>query len=107
MKRLFLASAVCVLASTTVFAGVTEEDIANDATITTQVVTNGMGRHLQRFSPLKTINKDNVKHLVPAWSFSMGGEKQRGNEAQPLIYDGVMYVIRTMNAIVQNDRCFS
>jgi len=54
----------------TVFAGVTEEDIANDATITSQVVTNGMGRHLQRFSPLKSINKDNVKHLVPAWSFS-------------------------------------
>jgi alcohol dehydrogenase (cytochrome c) len=82
-----------MLASTTAFAaGVTEEDIANDSTITSQVVTNGMGRHLQRFSPLKVINKDNVKHLLPAWSFSMGGEKQRGNEAQPLIYDGVMYV---------------
>lgn len=92
MKRLLLSSAVCLLISTTAFAGVTEEDIANDATITSQVVTNGMGRHLQRFSPLKQINKDNVEHLVPAWSFSMGGEKQRGNEAQPLIFDGVMYV---------------
>ena len=92
MKRLLLASAVCMLATTAAFAGVTEEDIANDSTITSQVVTNGMGRHLQRFSPLKQINKDNVKHMVPAWSFSMGGEKQRGNEAQPLIYDGVMYV---------------
>nr|CAA6810791.1 MAG: Quino(hemo)protein alcohol dehydrogenase, PQQ-dependent (EC [uncultured Thiotrichaceae bacterium] len=92
MKRLLLASAVCMLASTTVFAGVTEEDIANDGKITTQIVTNGMGRHLQRFSPLKSINKDNVKNLVPAWAFSMGGEKQRGNEAQPLVYDGVMYV---------------
>ena len=92
MKRLLLTSAACVLASTAVFAGVTEEDIANDATITSQVVTNGMGRHLQRFSPLKQINKDNVKYMVPAWSFSMGGEKQRGNEAQPLVYDGVMYV---------------
>jgi len=92
MKRLLLASAVCMLATATTFAGVTEEDIANDATITSQVVTNGMGRHLQRYSPLKSINKDNVKHMVPAWSFSMGGEKQRGNEAQPLVYDGVMYV---------------
>ncbi|CAA6818727.1 MAG: Quino(hemo)protein alcohol dehydrogenase, PQQ-dependent (EC [uncultured Thiotrichaceae bacterium] len=92
MKRLLLASAVCLLTSTTAFAGVTNEDIANDDTVTSQIVTNGMGRHLQRFSPLKNINKDNVKNLVPAWAFSMGGEKQRGNEAQPLIYDGVMYV---------------
>lgn len=93
MKRLLLASAVCMLATTTsLLAGVTEEDLANDATITSQVVTNGMGRHLQRFSPLKQVTSDNVKHLVPAWSFSMGGEKQRGNESQPLIYDGVMYV---------------
>ena len=51
-----------------------------------------MGRDLQRFSPLDTLNKDNVKNLVPAWAFSFGGEKQRGQEAQPLIHDGVMYV---------------
>jgi len=92
MKRLILTSAVCMLAYTTSFAGVTEDDLANDSTITNQIVTNGMGRHQQRFSPLKQINADNVKNLLPAWSFSMGGEKQRGNEAQPLIYDGVMYV---------------
>lgn len=91
MKKLLLASVACALA-TTAFAGVTEKDIANDQSITSQVVTNGMGRHLQRFSPLKNINTDNVKNMVPAWSFSMGGEKQRGQEAQPLIYDGIMYV---------------
>ncbi|MDO6584013.1 PQQ-dependent methanol/ethanol family dehydrogenase [Salipiger sp. 1_MG-2023] len=73
-------------------AGVSEEDIANDQTMTDQVVTNGMGRHLQRYSPLDTLNKDNVQNLIPAWAFSMGGEKQRGQEAQPIIYDGVMYV---------------
>ena len=73
-------------------AAVTERDLADDQSITTQVVTNGMGRHQQRFSPVDTINADNVRTLVPAWVFSFGGEKQRGNEAQPLIYDGVMYV---------------
>ena len=100
MKGLLSASAVSTLAlvaatsmaAVTANAGVTEDDIANDATITSQIVTNGMGRHLQRYSPLTNINKENVKHLVPAWAFSMGGEKQRGNEAQPLIYDGIMYV---------------
>ncbi|OXT02993.1 PQQ-dependent dehydrogenase, methanol/ethanol family [Notoacmeibacter marinus] len=71
---------------------VTEEDLANDTQTTDNVLTNGMGRHLQRYSPLSTLNKDNVQNLVPAWAFSLGGEKQRGQETQPLIYDGVMYV---------------
>ena len=73
-------------------ANVTNDDIRADATNNSQVVTNGMGRHLQRYSPLDTLNKDNVKNLMPAWAFSMGGEKQRGQETQPIVYDGVMYV---------------
>lgn len=72
--------------------GVSGDDIANDASITNQVVTNGMGRSLQRYSPLDILNKDNVKNLVPAWAFSLGGEKQRGQETQPLIHEGVMYI---------------
>jgi alcohol dehydrogenase (cytochrome c) len=92
MRKLLLATTVSILGMTAAYAGVTMEDVANDQSITTQVVTNGMGRDLQRFSPLTEINKDNVKNMVPAWSFSMGGEKQRGNESQPLIYDGIMYV---------------
>ncbi|WP_424939021.1 PQQ-dependent methanol/ethanol family dehydrogenase [Aliiroseovarius sp. S253] len=92
MKKLLLATTATLIAATASIAGVTEEDIANDQTITTQIVSNGMGRHQQRYSPLDQINKDNVKNLVPAWAFSMGGEKQRGQESQPLIYDGVMYV---------------
>ena len=92
MNSILRASSVLAFAATAAFAGVTDEDIANDQTITTQVVTNGMGRDQQRFSPMTHINKDNVRHMVPAWSFSMGGEKQRGQETQPLIYDGIMYV---------------
>ncbi len=94
MRKLLLTAAALSLgmASSSYAAGVTEEDIAADATNTAQVVTNGMGRNLQRYSPLKHVNRHNVKRLVPAWAFSFGGEKQRGQEAQPLIYDGVMYV---------------
>lgn len=92
MKKLLLATSATLFAATASIAGVTEEDIANDQNITTQIVSNGMGRHQQRFSPLDMVNKENVKYLVPAWSFSMGGEKQRGQETQPLIYDGIMYV---------------
>ncbi len=92
MSRFIMAAVASVLVAGTASAEVTEDDLANDQTITTQVVTNGMGRHLQRYSPLETLNKDNVKNLLPAWAFSLGGEKQRGQETQPLIYDGMMYI---------------
>ena len=93
MNRFVAAVTASMLAaSSALAAGVTEEMIANDQTMTNQVVTNGMGRHLQRYSPLDTLNKDNVKNLVPAWAFSLGGEKQRGQETQPLVYDGIMYI---------------
>ena len=94
MKKFIMAASVSLmaLAANTATAQVTEEDLANDQASVEQVVTNGMGRNLQRYSPLETINKDTVSGLVPAWAFSMGGEKQRGQETQPLIYDGVMYV---------------
>lgn len=92
MKKFIMSATVSLMAVTSAYAGVTAEDIANDQSITTQIVTNGMGRDLQRFSPMTMINKENVRNLVPAWSFSMGGEKQRGQETQPLIYDGIMYI---------------
>ena len=72
--------------------GVTEQDIINDAKTPGDVVTYGLGPQGQRYSPLKAIDKDSVKTLVPAWSFSFGGEKQRGQESQALVKDGVIYV---------------
>ncbi|MEM8812234.1 MAG: PQQ-dependent methanol/ethanol family dehydrogenase [Pseudomonadota bacterium] len=93
MKRVIVAGMVSTLAATTAVAeGVTEADLVNDTATTADVLTNGMGRHLQRHSPLDTLNKTNVENLVPAWAFSLGGEKQRGQETQPLIYDGMMYI---------------
>ncbi|AUH64971.1 PQQ-dependent methanol/ethanol family dehydrogenase [Paracoccus zhejiangensis] len=92
MKLLTATAMLAVMMAVPALAQVTEEDLAKDQSVTETVLTNGMGRDLQRFSPLDKINKENVKQLVPAWAFSMGGEKQRGQETQPLIYDGVMYV---------------
>ena len=92
MTRLLLVATVSLLAVTSAQAQVTQEDIVNDAATTTDVVTNGMGQTLQRYSPLATLNRDNVQNLVPTWAFSLGGEKQRGQESQPLVYDGIMYV---------------
>jgi len=92
MNRFVAAVLATVVSTSMAHAGVTEDDLKNDQSNVTQVVTNGMGRHLQRYSPLETLNKDNVKKLVPAWAFSLGGEKQRGQETQPLVYDGIMYI---------------
>lgn len=68
------------------------DEIVNDATTVDDVVSNGLGPQGQRYSPLKTLNTDNVTSLTPVWALSFGGEKMRGQETQPLIKDGVMYV---------------
>ncbi|MCR6666171.1 MAG: PQQ-dependent methanol/ethanol family dehydrogenase [Methyloversatilis sp.] len=73
-------------------AGVTDRDIENDAKTTGDVLSWGMGTEGQRYSPLDKINVGNVKNLVPVWSFSFGGEKQRGQESQPLVVNGKMFV---------------
>ena len=47
-----------------------------------------MGDQLHRDSPLQQIDKSNVKRLVPTWNLSL--ENEWGEQAQPLVYDGVM-----------------
>ncbi|HEY2780325.1 MAG TPA: PQQ-dependent dehydrogenase, methanol/ethanol family [Steroidobacteraceae bacterium] len=47
-----------------------------------------------RFSPLKQIDPKNVQHLGLAWEFDdfvVRGRTHRGNEASPIVADGVMY----------------
>jgi alcohol dehydrogenase (cytochrome c) len=68
----------------------TAEDLKNDAQTTGDVLTYGMGYNQQRFSPLTQINRQTIKRLVPAWSYSMADS--RGEEAQALVKDGVIYL---------------
>ena len=42
------------------------------------------------FSPLRQINTDNVKDLVPVWTFATGVVE--GHEAPPMVNNGVMFV---------------
>ncbi|MBP2293017.1 methanol/ethanol family PQQ-dependent dehydrogenase [Azospirillum rugosum] len=72
--------------------GPSNDDLLNDAKSTGDVLTYGMGLQAQRFSPLDKLTPDTVKGLIPVWSFSFGGEKQRGQEAQPIVHDGTIYV---------------
>lgn len=68
----------------------TAEELRNDEKTPGDVLTYGMGYSQQRYSPLKQINRRNVKRVVPVWSYSMADN--RGQEAQPLVKDGVMYI---------------
>ena len=106
MKKLLLAS-VSVMGMALVgaaYAGpVTDADLLGDASNPKQVVTNGMGLQGHRFSTLDLVNKSNVKNLVPAWSFSFGGEKQRGQEAQALVHDGVVYITGSYSRLYAMD----
>ena len=89
MKRLLMAAAVFGLLSSPAFAQ-NASDLSGDAQNTGSILTYGMGYGQQRYSPLKQINKDTVKRLVPVWSYSLADT--RGQESHPIIYNGVMYV---------------
>jgi alcohol dehydrogenase (cytochrome c) len=82
---------------------VTYNEILNDAKTTNDVLTYGMGQQGQRYSPLTQIDKKTIKDLVPVWNFSFGGEKQRGQESQPIIKDGVMYVTASYSRVFAID----
>jgi len=68
----------------------TADEIKNAEKTLQNVLTYGMSYGQQRFSTLSQINRDTVRRLVPVWSYSMNNNT--GEESQPLIYDGVMYV---------------
>ncbi len=86
------AIALSLAAGATAHAEVSIDDVVKDASTPGDVVSNGLGSQGQRYSTLNQINKDTVAGLVPAWAMSLGGEKQRGQESQPLVKDGVMYI---------------
>jgi quinohemoprotein ethanol dehydrogenase len=55
---------------------------------------NGRSFHAAYFSPLRQIDASNVATLGLAWEFDgfvVRGRTHRGNEASPLVADGVMY----------------
>src|SRR6478609_5928890 len=89
MKKQLLAVGLALLFAPAAMAQ-TADELAKGSDDTSAVVNYGMGYNLNRFSPLKTINKDNVKHLIPVWNYSY--DDNRSEESQPLIYKGVLSV---------------
>lgn len=68
--------------------GVTVADIA--ASPAGEWLTYGRDYGEQRYSPLAAINAGNVGQLGLAWSADL--DTARGQEATPLVHDGVLYV---------------
>ena len=103
MQKKLLSLLVCAGLSSIAHATVTDKMIENDAATPGDVLSWGIGQEGQRYSPLKKINTSTVSKLVPAWSFSFGGEKQRGQQSQPLIHNGKMFVTGSYSRIFALD----
>src|ERR1051326_1735358 len=90
MRKVCLLAAALVLLSGLGLTQTTQE-LLNDGKNTENVTTQSMGYDRKSYSPLRQINKSNVKRLVPIWSTSLMNDQ--GELASPTVYNGVMYVI--------------
>ena len=102
MKRT-LISLLVMIATAQAGAQVTDAMISSDATDQSSVLSWGMGTQGQRHSTLSAVNPKTISRLAPVWSMSFGGEKQRGQESQPLIYNGKMFVTASYSRIFALD----
>ena len=98
-----LLSALGLLAAGSAPAAVTDQMIEASTRSGQEVLSWGLGTQGQRHSPLKQVHTGNAARLVPAWAFSFGGEKQRGQESQPLIHNGKMFVTASYSRLFALD----
>src|SRR5216117_990604 len=96
MRELRMVAVLAAAVALPVYAQ-TLEELKNDGKNTDNVLTYGMGYHQNRYSSLKQINKANVRRLVPVWNLSL--DNQWGEQAQPLVYNGVMYVTNARHTV--------
>jgi alcohol dehydrogenase (cytochrome c) len=98
-----LLSLLVMMAAAQVGAQVTNDMIAKDAATTNDVLSWGLGTQGQRYSPLTDVNAKSINKLTPVWSMCFGGEKQRGQESQPLVHNGKMFVTASYSRIFALD----
>jgi alcohol dehydrogenase (cytochrome c) len=82
----------CTLAACAFAAGASAQtgaDLIADGKNPDNVLTYGMGYYQNRYSPLKQINRQTVKRLVPAWNVSLNSGY--GEQGQPLVHDGLLF----------------
>ena len=95
----FLLSCLATAQGLQEYSPVTEERLLNPEPqnwLMYRGTFNGWG-----YSPLQQINAQNVKRLVPVWSFSTGATE--GHESPPIINEGVMFVTTPGNQVLALD----
>ncbi len=96
-----LALAACSDSPTT-FGAIDEERLLDAENDPDNWLSHGRTYAEDRFSPLSDINTDNVEHLGLAFAIDL--DTNRGQEATPIVVDGVMYFstawskVRAVNA---------
>jgi quinohemoprotein ethanol dehydrogenase len=88
-------------ASTATSANVNGDRIANADREPGNWMSHGRTYNEQRFSPLQAINDKNIAQLGLAWSYDL--DTRRGQEASPLVVDGVMYFTTAWSKVVSLD----
>jgi quinohemoprotein ethanol dehydrogenase len=88
-------------AATAMPANVDGDRIANANREPGNWMSHGRAYNEQRFSPLKAINDENVSQLGLAWFYDL--DTRRGQEATPLVVDGVMYFTTAWSKVVSLD----
>ncbi|HPU16680.1 MAG TPA: PQQ-binding-like beta-propeller repeat protein, partial [Polymorphobacter sp.] len=82
-------------------ASVDEKRLANAESDPANWITHGGSYNEQRFSRLTDVNDSNVGKLSLAWSYDL--DTKRGQEATPLVIDGVMYTTTAWSKVVALD----
>jgi alcohol dehydrogenase (cytochrome c) len=88
---------------------VTPDKLLNADSAPGDWLTHHKGYSAQRFSPLKEINKDNVKNLHVAWTIQLGGIEgggiwsHGGLEGTPIVQNGFMYVTDGWGSVYKID----
>lgn len=104
ITKIIISGLLVILANGCQEEPVTENEVKNSVTPDAPVLESsldaqddnvgvkyyGLEQNLQRYSPLTQINDQNVQQLKTSWVLSLGDN--RGQQTQPLVINGVMYV---------------
>ncbi|MGD2131660.1 MAG: PQQ-binding-like beta-propeller repeat protein [Maricaulaceae bacterium] len=105
MKRL-IAGALALTAACASPTLINGSDAGDAAMPTSSWPTNGGDYFNRRYSPLDEINRQNVAELRAVWRARLDGSgvgPQYSGEAQPVIADGVLYIITGANDVFAID----
>ncbi len=97
--RVWLATVVLTLGLAACDSGVDSSRIEN--TKPGEWLTYGLNYDEQRYSPLTQVNKDSVGKLGLAWWAAF--DTDRGQEATPLVHDGVLYTTTVWSKVAAFD----